>query len=189
MSLATAQSAAFKAKYVLTLAAYVDVPASSVSITSVTQRGSSSSSRRRALLQSGGVNVNVAIVAANSNVAALNRLLRNAGPVIVTALAAGFPGLTLYVAPPPAPPSTSWATPGAIAGVVVGGAVAITLIVLLSVFIPRIQHYRQAQVFGQGFPQQVQMQQQVPPGAFTSSAQQGAQAGVQTQTGGKVVSF
>ena len=65
---------------------------------------------------------------------------------------------TLFVAgvPAPAPPSTSWATPGAIAGVAVAGAVAVTLIVLLSVFLPRMRRSSQGQVFGQGFPQQHQ---------------------------------
>jgi hypothetical protein len=67
---------------------------------------------------------------------------------------------------------------------VVGGAAAITLIVLLSVFIPRMQHYQQAQVFGHGFPQM--QQQQVPPGAFFSSAHQ-EESGV--QVGGKEMSF
>jgi hypothetical protein len=68
--------------------------------------------------------------------------------------------------------------------VVIGGAVAVTLIVLLSVFIPRMRSQAQAQVFGQGYPQQ--MQQQVPPGAFFSSAHQ-EESGV--QVGGKEMSF
>jgi len=132
------------------------------------------------------VNVNVAIVASNVNVAGLNTFVRYAGNAIANALAAVFAGLSLYVAPAPAT-STSWATPGAIAGVVIAGVVAIVLIVLLSVFIPRIQHYQQAQVFGQGFQpqqqqQQMQMQQQVPPGAFFASPQH-------MEMGGKVVSF
>jgi hypothetical protein len=123
------------------------------------------------------------------NVAVLANVLRNAGPVIVNGLSASYPGFSLYVAPPPAPPSTSWATPGAIAGVVVGGAAAISLIVLLSVFIPRMQHYQQAQVFGQGFqPHAQQQQQQVPPGAFYSSPHQ-EEGGLGMQMGGKVVSF
>jgi hypothetical protein len=158
-----------------------------VSVVSVTTSGGS----RRALLQGspGATQVVVACTGPAVNVAVLTNVLRNAGPVIANGLSALYPGLSLYVAPPPAPPSASWATPGAIAGVVIGGAVAISLIVLLSVFIPRMQYYQQAQVFGQGFqPHAQQQQQQVPPGAFYSSPHQ-EEGGAGVQMGGKVVSF
>jgi len=183
VSLATAQSAAFQTKVVQVVAAYAGVAATTVSITSVTAQAGS----RRALLQS-GVNVNVAIRAFQSSTVSLQNILANAGPAIVNALSVPFPGFALGLTasvPAPAPSSTAWATPGAIAGVVVGGAAAITLIVLLSIFIPRMQHYQQAQVFGHGFPQ-MQQQQQVPPGAFFSSAHQ-EESGV--QVGGKEMSF
>jgi hypothetical protein len=183
VSVAAAQSATFTSNCILALAAYWGVPASRVSITSVT--AAVAGTRRTLLQSSGAVNVNVALVALNMNVTLLNKFLPPAGAVVVNALAPLFPGFSLYNAPvaAPAPSSTAWATPGAIAGVVVGGAAAITLIVLLSVFIPRMQHYQQAQVFGHGFPQQ---QQQVPPGAFFSSAHQ-EESGV--QVGGKEMSF
>ena len=159
------------------------VPLSSVSVTSVTTQGAC-------------VNVAVAIVAVNLNLGPLDGLLASAGPAIINALAPLYPGISLCAAPTsptsptpptPAPSSTSWATPGNISGVVIGGVVAIVLIVLLSVLIPHMQHYRQAQVFGQGF--QSQQPQQLPPGAFytSSAAPQQMEAGV--QMGGKVVSF
>jgi len=142
-----------------------------VSITSVTAQGGAR--MRRTLLQSGGgVTVNVAIRAAQGIAPSLKNILGYAGPAIGNALAVSFPGFAvglLAAAPPPAPTSTTWATPGAISGVVIGGAVAVTLIVLLSVFIPRMRSQAQAQMFRQGYPQQ--MQQQVPPGDFIPSQQ------------------
>jgi hypothetical protein len=188
VSLATAQSAAFQTKCAQVVAAYAGVPASSVSITSVTA-AQGGARRRRALLQSGGVTVNVAIRAAQGVAPSLKNILGYAGPAIGNALAVPFPGFTVSVgllaaAPPPAPTSTTtWATPGAIAGVVVGGAVAVTLIVLLSVFIPRMRSQAQAQVFGHGYPHQMQQMQQVPPGDFIPSQQP------DVQMGGKVASF
>jgi hypothetical protein len=150
-------------------------------VTAASGGGGGSRRSRRALLQSGGVSVNVAIRAAQSVAATLKGSLGYAGPAIVNALSVPFPGFALGLvagAPSLAPSSTSWATPGAISGVVVGGAAAITLIVLLSVFIPRMRQRHQAPVFGGGFPQQ--HMQQAPP-------QQGGGSGV--QTGGMVVSF
>jgi len=181
ISLATAQSSAFvhQSKFLQMMAAFVGVPLSSVSVTSVTAQGAC-------------VNVAVAIVAVNLNLGPINGLLASAGPAIINALAPIYPGISLCAAPTsptsptPAPSSTAWATPGNISGVVIGGVVAIVLIVLLSVLIPRMQHYRQQQVFGQGFPSQPQ---QLPPDAFytSSAAPQQMEAGV--QMGGKVVSF
>jgi hypothetical protein len=191
VSVATAQSAKFTSNLILAAAAYWGVPASRVSITSVTSVAGS----RRRMLQSGGVvNVNVAVVAVNMNVEMLTNLLAGSGLVFVNALAPLFPGFSLYVPPLAATSSTSWATPGNIAGVVIGGVVVITFIVLLSVFIPRIQHYRywQAPIFGHGFPlhtqqqqqQQQQGPQQVPPDAFYA-----AQQHVSPSPAIKVVSF
>jgi len=193
VTVATAQSAAFQTNYILTTAAYLGVPVGSVSITSVT---AASSSRRRALLQSGGVNIFVAVLATFGNVPALNNLLRNAGPAIANALATAFPGIS---APPVvvvvAPASSTFWTAGVIAGVVIAGAVAIVLIVLLSILIPRMQHYRQQpQVYGGSFPTQQQFtypQQQsgVPPGAFYASPQQQMPQAGGMEMGVKTVSF
>jgi len=182
VSLATAQSASFQTKCVQVVSAYAGVAASSVSIVSVMASGGS---RRRALLQS-GVNVNVAIRAAQSTAPSLKNILGHAGPAIGNALAVPYPGFAvglLAIAPSPASPSTAWATPGAIAGVVVGGAAAITLIVLLSVFIPRMRHRQQAQEFSPGYAQQ----QGSAPGAFVPSPQQHEESGL--EVGGKVVTF
>ena len=177
VSVATAQSPAFQNTYVLALAAYVGVPASSVAIASVTAVSGGNRRRGRRVLLQSGVNIVVAIQALNNNLAALKNLLANAGPAIVNALAPAFTDLSVLMVPAPAPPTTSWATPGAIAGVVVAGAVALSLIVLLSVFIPRMQSRRGAPVFGPGFaPGQPQ---QVPPGAFSSSSPQQLETGVQ----------
>jgi hypothetical protein len=185
ISLATAQTSAFvhQSKFLRVMAAFVGVPLSTVSVTSVTTQGAC-------------VNVNVAIVAVNMKLDTLNGLLNSAGPLLINALAPLYPSISLCAAPTsptsptpptPAPSSTAWATPGAISGVVIGGVVAIVLIVLLSVLIPRMQYYQQAQVFGQGVPSQ--QPQQLPPGAFypSSAAPQQMEAGV--QMGGKVVSF
>ena len=184
VDLATARSAAFQAPFIQALAAYAGVAASTVSIASVTPV--QGSRRRRALLQNGPLNIIVVINnVRNNNIPALNRVLANAGPAIINALLPLFLGLALYIAPVTTATSAFW-TPGVIAGVVIAGVVVIVLIVLLSVLIPRMQHYRQAQVFGQGYSNQT------PPAQFYGSSPQAQvpqqmEAGV--QMGGKMVSF
>jgi len=110
VSLATAQSAAFQSNCILVVAAYAGVPAWSVSITSV-------------VAQSGVVIVKVATTASNTNVAALNNLHRNAGPVIVNALGTAFPGLGLASVPAV---STGPPTPAAVSSALSSSGAALT---------------------------------------------------------------
>jgi hypothetical protein len=143
------------------------LPASSVIVNGVT------TPKRRTLLAGSGAVIDYSVQAPNTDPAALQAAL--ASPAAQTAVntqmnAVGFKGMavsapavvdqTPTAAPTAAPTSirlgaagpvttAAWATPGAIAGVAIGGAVVITLIVLLSILIPRMQHARTQATFHQ----------------------------------------